>query len=110
MVDDVSAGAAGATAAAALDAATDAATKAADKAADDSAKAVEAEAAPKPVVKPRRDRKVWPCTSLPLYHNSWMFGLLNAATSRIASFSILQSARSQGKPTWGLGVQPFPSS
>ena len=69
-MDAMSAGAAAAAAAAtaattAPGASVDAATKP-DKAADDKAKAVEAEAAPKPVVKPRRDRKVGPCTSLPL--------------------------------------------
>lgn len=58
MMDVMSAGAAAA--AAAPDAATDAATKAAEQAVYDKAKAVEAEAAPKPVVKPRRDRKVGP--------------------------------------------------
>ena len=102
-----SAGVAGATAAAAPDAATGAATKVADKAADDKAKAVEAEAAPKPVVKPRRDRKVGLQTSSSLYHNPWMFGLLYAATSRIASLAILQAARPQGKGTWGLAALPF---
>ena len=69
-MDATSAGADGAAAAAAApDTAADAATKP-DKAADDTAKAVEAEAAPKPVVKPRRDRKVGPFTNLPLSRHS----------------------------------------
>ena len=90
MMDLMSAGVGAAgVAAAAPNAATDAATKAAEQAADDKAKAVEAEAAPKPVVKPRRDRKVGPCTNLPLHHTPWIFGLLCIATSRIASSSIL---------------------
>ena len=49
-------------------AATGAATKP-DKAADDKVKAVEADTAPKPVVKPRRDRKVGPPTRFPLCYN-----------------------------------------
>ena len=111
-MDAMAAGADGAGAAAAPDTAADAATKP-DKAADDTAKAVEAEAAPKPVVKPRRDRKVGPLTTyhcpdvqlLPFWssganhHNLFMFGLLYAAASRIASLPTPQAARTQGKAT-----------
>lgn len=50
---------------AAAHAAAEASTKP-NKAADDKGKAVEAESAPKPVVKPRRDRKVGPTPSDPL--------------------------------------------
>lgn len=53
----------GAAAAAATDAVTGAPAKAGDKAAGDKGKAAEAEAAPKAVVKPRRDRKVRHATS-----------------------------------------------
>lgn len=61
MTDALSAGLGGG--AAATDAVTGAAVKAGDKAAGDKGKASEAEAAPKAVVKPRRDRKVRHATS-----------------------------------------------